>query len=108
MNRPANSPMSSPVTPMGTPTGGNHRKVGPVVATLVVVLMLIIAALYLFAARVNKEPVPTDNSVTSAGNGASVATPAPSVPAVTDTQNDPASLQSDLNVSTQNLDQQNF
>lgn len=100
------SPMSSPTSPrppMSVPASDNgHKKVGPIIATLVIVLVLIMAALYVFATRINKEPVPTDTSTTAAVDQS------PSVQAVTNTTDDPASLQSDLNASTKGLDQQNF
>ena len=101
--------MGNPMSPMGAPMADNgHKKVGPIVATLVIVLVLIIAALYLFASRVNKEAVPMDNSSTAINNSSATINATPSVPTVTNSANDPASLQTDLNASTKNLDSQNF
>ena len=109
MNNAPIAPMSSPVTPMGTPVRDNgHKKVGPIIATLVIVLVLIIAALYLFASRINKEPVPTDTSAAMTTNDTNNEPAAPTVAPVTGTSDDPASIQADLNASTNNLDQQNF
>jgi len=42
--------------------GNGHKKVGPIIATLVIVLILIISALYLFASRLNEQAVPTDDT----------------------------------------------
>ena len=71
-----------------------EKKVGPIVATLIIVLVLIIAALYIFASKVNQPAVPTDNSMVQTGS--------------TTGSSDLDSLQSDLNNSTSNLDKQNF
>lgn len=75
-----------------------EKKVGPIVATLIIVLVLIIAALYLFASKVNQPAIPTDATV---GQGATTTAPANS-PA------DIQSLQNDLNGATTGLDKQNF
>ncbi len=77
------------------PSGNGEKKVGPIVATLIIVLVLIIAALYLFASKVNQPAIPTDATV--AGQNAAPNTPA-----------DISSLQSDLNNATNGLDKQNF
>jgi cell division protein FtsN len=74
---------------------GGEKKVGPIVATLIIVLILIIAALYLFASKVNQPAIPTDASVTT-GNAAPASA------------QDIQSLQNDLNSSTNGLDKQNF
>lgn len=74
-----------------------EKKVGPIVATLIIVLVLIIAALYLFAAKVNQPAIPTDATM----NGSTTTAPANSP---TDIQ----SLQNDLNGATTGLDKQNF
>ena len=109
VSNPSPTPSSMPSSaPMSTHEG---KKVGPIVASLVIVLVLIIAALYLFASRVNKEPVPTDNDTVPAVNttNASAAVQSqPSVPTVSNNSDDPASLQTDLNASLKNVDQQNF
>lgn len=81
-----------------------QKKVGPIVATLVIVLILIMAALYLFASRINQQAIPMDTT-TTVDNSAPTQTP---VPTITSTASDPASLQRDLNASTQGLDSQNF
>ena len=107
------APMSSPIAPStstasstaSSVSDSSHKKVGPIIATLVVVLVLIIAALYLFASKVNKEPVPVDTMTTAVNN---VTAASPTVAPVTSSSDDPVSLQSDLNASTNNLDTQNF
>jgi len=72
-----------------------EKKVGPIVATLIIVLVLIIAALYLFASKINQSAIPTDGSdaTTTAATGAS---------------QDIQSLQNDVNGATSGLDKQNF
>lgn len=72
----------------------SEKKVGPIVATLIIVLVLIIAALYLFASKVSQPAIPTDSSDTAAATSTGDA--------------DLDALQSDLNNSTSNLDAQNF
>ena len=95
------------------PGKNGEKKVGPIIATLVIVLILIIAALYLFASRINQPAIPDDNAVT-AGNLDGTLTannPAPAATAVeptTGTSTDVQSLQNDLNNSTNGLDGQNF
>lgn len=101
------APINNPVQPTDQRKGENEqKKVGPIVSTLVIVLVLIIAALYLFAQKINKEPIPTDATPNAAGSNPVSATG--TVPVINGKSNDPASLQNDLNASTQNLDQQNF
>jgi hypothetical protein len=107
-NQVPNTTPVTPVTPvMGSQKddmGNGHKKVGPIIATLVIVLILIVAALYLFASRINQQAIPDDT--TSSAN--SVPAPIQSVAPVTGNSTDPASLQSDLDASTQGLDSQNF
>src|SRR5690242_16756626 len=96
-------PNTTPISPMqGRPMPANgQKKVGPIIATLVIVLILIIAALYLFASRINQPSLPSDTSTDSASASQSVQP-------VTGTSDDPHSLQNDLNNSTTGLDKQNF
>lgn len=87
------------------PEQNGGKKVGPIVATLVIVLVLIFAALYLFAAKVtehNANDQITDPTVSS------MATDTDTVQPVTNTSDDLQSIQSDLNGSTNGVDQQNF
>jgi hypothetical protein len=72
----------------------SEKKVGPIVATLIIVLVLIIAALYLFASKVSQSTIPTDTMDATS----TVSTGSPDLDA----------LQSDLNDSTSGLDNENF
>ena len=74
-----------------------HKKVGPIVATLVIVLILIIGALYMFASHINQQALPGD-SITSTTTG--------TVVPVTNTADDVKSLQDDLNSSANGLNGQ--
>jgi len=86
------------------PTNG-EKKVGPIIATLIIVLVLIIAALYIFASKISQPSMPDDAATTADTSGASGAT---SVSPVTGTSTDVDNLQKDLNSATQGLDNQNF
>lgn len=92
-----NQPTAAPVT---TP---EHKKIGPIIAILTIVLVLIIAALYLFAASLNKPPIDADM-----GTPASMTTEVQSVAPVTNTSDDVTSIEADLNASTDGLDSSNF
>ena len=91
--------------PMQTPISAppEHKKVGPIVAILVVVLLLIIGALYIFASRMNQQPTDTTNEVANEN----ITTQA-SVQPVTNTADDVDSIEADLNASVNGLDEQNF
>ena len=90
-----------------TGNGGNgsldtkkaEKKVGPIIATLVIVLILLIAALYLFASRITQPIIPDDSPD---------ADTVPTVQPVTSTSTDLHALQNDLNASTNGLGGQNF
>ncbi len=99
-SQPMPNPAPMSAMPM-TPT--EHKKVGPIIATLIIVLILIIAALYLFASKINQPTVPS-NDTASNDSAVNVDTVKP----VTNTSDDPAALQADLNASTNGLDGQNF
>ncbi len=83
------------VTYSGEPS---QKKFGPIIATLVVILILIIAALWLFASKSNEEPIPTGD------NGAAGIVEEGTVQPVTNTSTEPADLQSDLNASVEGLE----
>jgi len=115
---PTSMPPAVPPTPIVMPpiegsAKNGDKKVGPIIATLVIVLILIIAALYLFASRINQPAIPDDNTV-SAGNldGTAIVNNDSQAPAAvqptTSTSTDIRSLQNDLNNSTNGLDNQNF
>lgn len=86
------------------PGSNENKKVGPIVASLVIVLVLIFAALYLFAAKVSQHNAAdniTDPTVSSTSS-------TQSVQPVTSDSDDLQSIQADLNASTNGVDQQNF
>lgn len=97
-------PQVSQTTPMQAGATPEHKKVGPIIAVLVIVLVLIIGALYLFASRINQEQVPTDTSVAS---GNTVAAPQ-TVQPVTNKADDVSAIEADLNASSKGLDAQTF
>ena len=96
-----NQPNIQPNIP---PVENNHKKVGPIISTLVIVLVLIIAALYIFASRLNEQTLPSDatNDISEDSTTTAVVQP------ITSKATDVKSLQSDLDDSTKGLDQQSF
>lgn len=80
----------------------DHKKVGPIIATLIVILIVIIAALYIFAARSTTETLPMEATSTKSAIDAQLVQP------VTNKADDINSLDSDLNTSAKGLDNQNF
>jgi len=92
------NPENQPATPAVAP-----KKVGPIVTVLVIVLILIIGALYLFASRLNQNGDVSDTMTDS-----DYATSAPTVQPVTNQSDDVNSMNADLNASTKGLDNQNF
>ena len=97
------SPQPPISQPMPVSTAPEHKKVGPIIAILIIVLVLIVGALYLFASRINQEQAPVDSSV-AAGDTAAPQTVTP----VTNSADDVSSLESDLNASSKGLDAQTF
>ncbi len=102
-NSPSNNIGATPVSPNTNITTDKPKKVGPIIVTLIIVLVVIIGILYAFASRINQPATPTDTDLTS-----SQATADETVQPLTGTGDDPASLQNDLNMSTDGLDSQNF
>lgn len=86
----ATQPMTPPV--METP----HKKSGPMIAGLAVILIIIIGALYMFAARSQAPVIPTEENTST------------EVQSVTNTSDDVSSLEADLNTSVSGIDSQNF
>ena len=72
-----------------------HKNVGPIIATLVIILVLIIGALYIFASRINQQAIPSDAETTTT-----------TVTTITNKSDDVKSLQSDLNTSASGLNGQ--
>ncbi|MDE1975113.1 MAG: hypothetical protein KGI49_01210 [Patescibacteria group bacterium] len=91
--------MDQNTQPIVSSRDNGEKKVGPIIATLVIVLVLIIAALYIFASHVTAPVLPDDGTAAS-----QVA----SVPTVTSTSTDIRSIQNDLNNATNGLNGQNF
>lgn len=95
------------------PTAPEHKKVGPIIAILIIILVLIIGALYLFASRINTEQTPVDSSVAANNTAAPSQNDASNntsttIQPVTGTSDDIGSLEADLNASASGLDNQNF
>lgn len=113
---PLTQQSQAPINGVPRNTPAQHKKVGPIIAILIIVLILIVGALYLFASRINKEQAPTDSSVAANAslstsqqpqtNAAAVENQ--SVQPVNNKADDVNSLQTDLNASTNGLDNQNF
>jgi hypothetical protein len=80
------------------PAPKTEKKIGPIVGTLVIVLVLIIAALYFFGQKLNTEaPVqPAQQSMDT--------TPAATMTAAASSSDDVGSLQSDLNSQLKDVD----
>lgn len=74
---------------MNTQPKVSEKKIGPIVASLVIVLVLVIVALYLFASKVKPSTLPTDS------------TPSTGSPELD-------AFQSDLDNSTNGLEEENF
>lgn len=76
-----------------------QNKSKPTIAILAVVLIIIIAALYIFASKTDNSAIPqemSDNTVVS------------EIQPVTKTSDDISSIGTDLNMSVDGLDQQSF
>ena len=94
----------APTSPMPSTMPVEHKKVGPIIAVLIIVLILVIGALYLFASNINQKSVPSDSTVA----GTDQTTAPTGVQAITNNSDEVDSLQADLNASTQGLDGQSF
>lgn len=95
-------PQQPPVSFQSTPTP-EHKKIGPIIAILVIILVLVIGALYIFASNINKQSAPIDSIGQT--NGSPVVS---EVKPITNQADDIDSLEADLNASTKGLDGQNF
>lgn len=110
MDPQAQQPQNSqaPINVMPT----QHKKVGPIIAILVIVLVLIIGALYLFASRINQQQTPVDNTVADTNTNTPTAPAAvvepQTVQPVVNKADDVNALQADLNSATNGLGNQNF
>ena len=80
--------------------GNNHKKIGPMISILVIVLVLIVACLYILASKINNSPLPEDVTTYTSSVTNSVQ---PTVAPVTNTSDDLNSLQNDLNKATNGI-----
>ena len=78
------------------------KNIGPIISTLVIVLILIMAALYIFASHISQQTLPADALMDT---GSATTT---TVQPVTNNSDDTSSIQSDLKASTKGLNNQNF
>ena len=92
---------ASTVSP--TSSAPERKKIGLVVSILAVVLVLIIAALYIFSSAMNTDAIPSDMLAADEN-----AMPAETIRPITNTADDTASIEADLDASVQGLDSQNF
>lgn len=101
--QPAQQPAPT-YSPVNIPPAPHEKKVGPIVATLVIVLILILAALWLFASKVNQPaaPVRALDQQPQQQQQTQAAAPAPN------SAEDLNDLNADLNTSVDGLDSQNF
>ncbi len=113
-NEPNNNPYVPPVSTL-VPTDGNgsHKKAWPMITILIVVLVLVVAALYLFASGSNDQATleGTDNTIAEGQvdeQGGAVTEEPQSVQPVTNTADDTQSLEQDLNSAIEGLETQNF
>ncbi len=106
MEQLTQQPQNSPAPANGMPI--EHKKVGPIIAILVIVLILIIGALYLFASRINQQQVPVDNTVANNNANTPAVVEPQTVQPVVNKADDVNTLQADLNSATNGLNNQNF
>jgi len=111
-NETQNNPQNSPSAPY-TPVENDHKKIGPIIAILIIVFVLIIAALYLFASKYSKyderpRNIIPENTAPITKNIEANVNNLPSVKTITNTSDELQDLQNDLNSSTNGLDNQNF
>jgi flagellar basal body-associated protein FliL len=85
-----------------------HKKVGPIIAILIIVLILVIGALYLFASSINREQAPVDNSMANTNGAPAESVEPQTVAPVTNTSDEIEAIESDLNSSTNGLDNSNY
>lgn len=108
LQTPASVPTPAP-TPSSFSNQPEHKKTGLLIAILVVVLLLIIGALYIFATG-STVTLPDDSTVGADQDQYTdeIGTNETTVTPVTNTSDDVGSLEADLNTSVDGLDAQNF
>ena len=106
------NPSVPPITPsLDTSGPTNNKKMGPIVATLIIVLVLIIGILFMIASRLNKNTTPIDSA--SVANSPILNTdnnvePQTNIEPISDTSDDLQSIQNDLDKSISGIDEQNI
>ncbi|MFA6601302.1 MAG: hypothetical protein WCT02_00340 [Candidatus Paceibacterota bacterium] len=113
---PAGISNTSPTNIPNLPVSSHeHGKIGPIIATLIVIIVIVIAAIYIFASRSTVIPEITDtvssnqtNNVVQTPAAAPTTSAAPTIAPLTNKSDDLQSLQNDLNTSTEGVDSQNF
>jgi preprotein translocase subunit SecF len=92
-----------------TTLAGGNKRVGPIVVTLIVVLILVIIGLYIFATKIGPPDISymTDQTSSTTAQVQTVQTAA-TVQPITNTADDVQSLRNDLKTSTNGVDSQNF
>lgn len=81
-----------------------HKKVGPIIATLVIVVVLVAAAVYLFASRVNQQAALKKQYEAELNTSTTTIIRTYTVQRINGTSTDPKSLQIDLDKATEGLD----
>ena len=79
-----------------------HKKVGPILATMVIIVILIAAAIYVFASRISQQT--EYNKEYNAALNAATTTHTYTVQRIQGTSTDPRALESDLKKATEGLD----
>ncbi len=79
------------------------KNIGPIIGTFVIILLLVITAIYLLASRVSKEPTIQNTTTTTENN-----IPTQTITPIENNSDDLQSIQSDLDISIQGVDDQNF
>ena len=104
---PAPAPAPAP-SPMPIVQQKSSKKIGPIIAIFVILVVIIAAILYFVGANFNKQAPPSNDNSSVATQQADVSQAVSSVQPITNTSDDVQSLQNDLNNSTTGVDSQNF
>jgi|SRR3989344_5416725 len=88
------APMQSPATPPSPPQQDGDKSAGPVIGTIIIILLIILGGLYFWGQRVNDRGAQTEDFVTPGADIESLETQG--------TSDDVTSIEADLN--TTNLD----
>lgn len=81
-----------------------HKKVGPIIASMIIIVILVVAAIYVFASRINQQAAfnkQLDDALKVDGTTTSRTI---IIQKIQGTSTDPAVLQSDLEKATAGLD----